>query len=65
MPEPVLHPGLKLEYFWEHSWEENWIEMAKELVYAEFNNYKKDMPDTELDGTLTTTVDLVCTTVAL
>ena len=39
--------------------------MAKELVYAEFNNYKKDMPDTELDGTPTTTVDLVCTTVAL
>jgi len=33
----------------------------------EFNNkYKKDMPDTELDGgTLTTTVDLVCTTTVL
>jgi len=43
------------------------IETAEELVYMEFNNkYKKDVPDTELDGgMLTTTVDLVCTTTVL
>jgi len=27
----VLHPGFKLEYFWQHDWESDWIEEAKNL----------------------------------
>ena len=32
----VLHPGLKLEYFWQREWEEEWIDNAEELVYKEY-----------------------------
>jgi hypothetical protein len=32
----VLHPGLKLEYFWQHGWEDEWIDMAKNLVHKEY-----------------------------
>ena len=32
----VLHPGLKLEYFWQHEWDKEWIDMAENLVREEY-----------------------------
>ncbi|KIM50335.1 hypothetical protein SCLCIDRAFT_67297, partial [Scleroderma citrinum Foug A] len=32
----VLHPRHKLQYFKTMNWEEDWIEMAKEIVHAEY-----------------------------
>jgi hypothetical protein len=32
----VLHPGLKLEYFRQHSWEQDWIDKAEELTREEY-----------------------------
>ena len=33
---PVLHPGLKLEYFCIQDWEDEWIEVAEHLVCDEY-----------------------------
>jgi len=40
----VLHPGLKLKYFWQHEWDDEWIEIAENLVREEYavNYQKKD-----------------------
>ena len=32
----VLHPGLKLEYFWQHNWEQGWIDEAEDLTREEY-----------------------------
>jgi hypothetical protein len=39
----VLHPGMKLEYFRQHTWEVDWIEQAEDLVRDEYNlRYKNE-----------------------
>jgi len=39
----VLHPGLKLEYFWQHKWEDKWIDVAENLVCEEYAvNYQNN-----------------------
>ena len=32
----VLHPGLKLEYFWQQKWEPDWIETAENMTREEY-----------------------------
>ena len=32
----VLHPGLKLEYFWQQGWEEEWVDNAETLTRKEY-----------------------------
>ena len=32
----VLHPGLKLEYFRQHSWESEWIDEVERLTREEY-----------------------------
>ena len=42
LTQPVLHPGLKLEYFRQHDWEKEWIEQAEKMVHEEYAaNYEK------------------------
>ena len=36
---PVLHPGLKPEYFRTHGWEPDWIESAELITWNAFTNY--------------------------
>jgi hypothetical protein len=42
MQMPVLHPGLKLEYFRTREWEDSWIKTAKDMVYDEYNLHYRD-----------------------
>ena len=32
----MLHPGLKLEYFWQQKWEPDWIQTAENIVREEY-----------------------------
>ncbi|KAG1734950.1 uncharacterized protein EDB91DRAFT_1056617 [Suillus paluster] len=44
----VLHPGLKLECFCEHSWQKEWIDTAEKLVRKEFTDkYEKSVETTD------------------
>jgi hypothetical protein len=46
--QPVLHPGLKLEYFHQHQWEKEWIEQAEKMVCEEYSaNYEKAVASEE------------------
>ena len=39
---PVLHPGLKLEYFRQHQWEEEWIDAAENMTRDKYvGKYEK------------------------
>ena len=39
----VLHPGMKLEYFRQHTWEADWIKQAETLLRDEYNlRYKNE-----------------------
>jgi hypothetical protein len=41
----VLHPALKLEYFYERKWKKAWIEQAKFLLRKEYHaKYEKETP---------------------
>ena len=41
----VLHPGLKLEYFWQREWEEEWIDNAEDLVYKVYVTWYEGKED--------------------
>ena len=38
----VLHPGLKLEYFWQQNWENCWIGEAEKLTRDEYTHTYED-----------------------
>lgn len=35
----VLHPPLKLKYFWQHEWTQEWIDAAKGILWDEYLKY--------------------------
>ena len=49
---PVLHPGLKLEYFCAHNWEDEWVETAENLIHEQWIDQYKDhyMCESTLDS---------------
>ena len=49
---PVLHPGLKLEYFHAHNWEDEWVETAENLIREQWIDQYKDhyMCESTLDS---------------